>query len=147
MCPTFPYAPALWSHSPPCMAPIGSLIGIQSRRRDSTNWRTTQSSRGGPRKRQKRWRAGDSFLRHGGDTDSPYRDLQERHQGRFECRRQKDPEETQRKLVGSTMDKKLFADLVESMQRHNEIIAGTRKPARTTKVDAQSIKVLRAKRS
>ena len=43
------------------------------------------------------------------------------------------------------MDKKLFADLVESMQQHNEIIAGTRKPARTTKVDAQSIKVLRAK--
>jgi putative transcriptional regulator len=48
-------------------------------------------------------------------------------------------------LVGSTMDKKLFADLVESMQQHNEIIAGTRKPARTTKVDAQSIKVLRAR--
>jgi len=43
------------------------------------------------------------------------------------------------------MDKKLFADLVESMQQHNEIIAGTRKPARVTKVDAQSIKVLRAK--
>jgi hypothetical protein len=38
------------------------------------------------------------------------------------------------------MDKKLFADLVESMQQHNEIIAGTRKPARATKVDAQSIK-------
>jgi len=31
------------------------------------------------------------------------------------------------------------------MQQHNEIIAGTRKPARTTKVDAQSIKVLRAR--
>jgi putative transcriptional regulator len=73
------------------------------------------------------------------------RDLQEGHQGRFECRREKDPEETQRKLVGSTMDKKLFADLVESMQQHNEIIAGTRKPARATKVDAQSIKVLRAR--
>jgi len=43
------------------------------------------------------------------------------------------------------MDKKLFADLVESMQQHNEIIAGTRKPARATKVDAQSIKVLRAR--
>jgi putative transcriptional regulator len=42
------------------------------------------------------------------------------------------------------MDKKLFADLVESMQQHNEIIAGTRKPARVTKVDAQSI-LLRAK--
>jgi putative transcriptional regulator len=53
--------------------------------------------------------------------------------------------ETQRKLVGSTMEKKLFADLVESMQQHNEIVAGTRKPARVTKVDAQSIKVLRAK--
>jgi hypothetical protein len=43
------------------------------------------------------------------------------------------------------MDKKLFADLVESMQQHNEIIAGTRKPVKATKVDAQSIKVLRAK--
>jgi len=43
------------------------------------------------------------------------------------------------------MDKKLFADLVESTQRHNEIIAGTRKPAKVTRVDAQSIKVLRAK--
>jgi hypothetical protein len=26
------------------------------------------------------------------------------------------------------MDKKLFADLVESMQQHNEITAGARKP-------------------
>jgi DNA-binding XRE family transcriptional regulator len=34
---------------------------------------------------------------------------------------------------------------LESMQQHNEIIAGTRKPARITRVDAQSIKVLRAK--
>ena len=41
--------------------------------------------------------------------------------------------------LGSTMDKKLFADLVESMQQHNEIIAETRKPARATKVDAQSL--------
>jgi len=44
------------------------------------------------------------------------------------CRREKDLEETQRKLVGGTMDKKLFADLVESMQQHNEIIACSRKP-------------------
>jgi hypothetical protein len=43
------------------------------------------------------------------------------------------------------MDKKLFGTLLESMQQHNEIIAGTRKAARATKVDAQSIKVLRAK--
>jgi len=43
------------------------------------------------------------------------------------------------------MDKTLFTDFVESMQQHNEIIAGTRKPAKVTKVDAQSIKVLRAK--
>ncbi len=43
------------------------------------------------------------------------------------------------------MDKKLFADVVESMQQHNEIIAGTRKAARVTKVDSSSIKVLRAK--
>lgn len=43
------------------------------------------------------------------------------------------------------MDKKLFGDLVESMQQHNEIIPGTRKAARTTKVVPQSIKVLRAK--
>jgi hypothetical protein len=42
------------------------------------------------------------------------------------------------------MDKKLFAELVESMQQHNEIIAGTRKPAGVIKLDAQSIKVLRA---
>jgi hypothetical protein len=39
------------------------------------------------------------------------------------------------------MDKKLFANLVESMQKRDEIIAGTRKPARATKVDAQSIKL------
>jgi hypothetical protein len=43
------------------------------------------------------------------------------------------------------MDKKSFADLVKSMRQHNEIIAGTRKPARATKVDAQSTKVQRAK--
>ena len=43
------------------------------------------------------------------------------------------------------MDKKLFADLVENMQQHNEIIAGTREPARVTKADAQSMQVLRAK--
>ncbi len=42
------------------------------------------------------------------------------------------------------MDKELFAELVESMQQHNEIMAGTRKPVRVTKVNAQSIKVLRA---
>jgi DNA-binding transcriptional regulator YiaG len=36
-------------------------------------------------------------------------------------------------------------DLVESMRQHNEIIAGARKAARATKVDAQSIKVLRSK--
>jgi hypothetical protein len=39
------------------------------------------------------------------------------------------------------MDKKLFANLVKSMQQHSEIIAGTRKPARATKVDAQSTRV------
>jgi hypothetical protein len=38
------------------------------------------------------------------------------------------------------MDKKLFGTLLESMQQHNEIIAGTRKAARATKVDAQSIR-------
>ena len=43
------------------------------------------------------------------------------------------------------MDKKLFGDLVDSMQQHNEIIAGTWNAARATKVDAQSIKVLRGK--
>jgi hypothetical protein len=43
------------------------------------------------------------------------------------------------------MHKKSFANLVESLQQHNKIIAGTRKPARVTKVDAQSIEVLRAK--
>jgi putative transcriptional regulator len=34
---------------------------------------------------------------------------------------------------------------LSDVQQHNEIIAWTRKPARVTKVDAQSIKVLRAK--
>ncbi len=43
------------------------------------------------------------------------------------------------------MDKKLFADMVESMKQHNEIAAGTRKAARVTKVDAESVKVLRAR--
>jgi putative transcriptional regulator len=109
------------------------------------NRRTTQSSLGDQRQRKERGRPGDLFLCHGGGTNSFDRDLQERHQRRFECRREKGSEETQRKLVGGTMDKKLFADLVESMQQHNEIIAGTRKPARVTRVDAQSIKVLRAK--
>jgi hypothetical protein len=85
------------------------------------------------------------FLCHGAGTDSFDRDLQETRERRFEFRREKGPEVTQRKLLGTTMDKKLFADLVESMQQHNEIIAGTRKAARATKVDAQSVKVLRAK--
>jgi hypothetical protein len=43
------------------------------------------------------------------------------------------------------VDKKLFADLAKSMRQHNEIVAGARKPARATKVDAQSTKVQRAK--
>ena len=43
------------------------------------------------------------------------------------------------------MDKKLFGTLLESMQQHNEIIAGTWKAARETKVDAQPVIVLRAK--
>jgi putative transcriptional regulator len=43
------------------------------------------------------------------------------------------------------VNNKLFGELVESMQQHNEIVAGTRKAARVTKVDAQSVKVLRAK--
>lgn len=43
------------------------------------------------------------------------------------------------------MDKKLFADLVESMKQHNEIAAGTRKASRVTKVNADSVKVLRAR--
>jgi hypothetical protein len=34
------------------------------------------------------------------------------------CRREKGSEETKRKLVGGTMEKKLFAELVESMQQH-----------------------------
>ena len=36
----------------------------------------------------------------------------------------------QRELVRGTMDRKFFADLVESVQQHNEFIAGPRKPAR-----------------
>jgi hypothetical protein len=34
------------------------------------------------------------------------------------------------RITPHTMNKKLFADLKESLQQHNEIIAGTRKPAR-----------------
>jgi protein involved in temperature-dependent protein secretion len=42
------------------------------------------------------------------------------------------------------MDKKLFAKLVDSMKEMNEVAAGKRKPSRTFKVDADSVKVLRA---
>ena len=43
------------------------------------------------------------------------------------------------------MNKKLFAELVESMKQHNEISRGERAPAREFHVDALSVKALRAK--
>lgn len=43
------------------------------------------------------------------------------------------------------MNKKLFADLVESMTQMNEIVRGERAPSREFKVDAVSIKELRSK--
>lgn len=43
------------------------------------------------------------------------------------------------------MNKKLFADLVESMTQMNEIVRGERVPSREFKVDAVSIKALRSK--
>jgi putative transcriptional regulator len=43
------------------------------------------------------------------------------------------------------MNKKLFAELVESMTQHNEIASGARAPSREFHVDALSVKTLRAK--
>jgi putative transcriptional regulator len=42
------------------------------------------------------------------------------------------------------MDKKLFAELVTSMEQMNEIAAGRRKPSRTFVVDAVKVKRIRA---
>ncbi len=42
------------------------------------------------------------------------------------------------------MNKKLFAELVESMTQHNEIARGKRAPSREFHVDALSVKALRA---
>lgn len=41
------------------------------------------------------------------------------------------------------MNKKLFADLVQSMKEMNEIIEGNRKPSRIFDVHAESVKELR----
>ena len=43
------------------------------------------------------------------------------------------------------MNKKLFADLVESMTQMNEIARGERAPSREFHVDAVSVKALRSK--
>jgi putative transcriptional regulator len=43
------------------------------------------------------------------------------------------------------MNKKLFADLVESMEEMNEIAAGKRKASRVFEVSTESIKELRAR--
>ena len=45
----------------------------------------------------------------------------------------------------AAMNKKLFAELVESMNQHNQIIRGERAPSRELQVDAVSVKALRAK--
>jgi len=43
------------------------------------------------------------------------------------------------------MDKKLFAELVESMKQMNEIVQGKRVPSRRFEVNAISVKKLRSK--
>jgi putative transcriptional regulator len=43
------------------------------------------------------------------------------------------------------LDKKLFAELVESMQQMNEIVKGKRPPSRRLEVNAISVKKLRSK--
>jgi len=43
------------------------------------------------------------------------------------------------------MDKKLFAKLIDSLKEMNEVAAGKRKPSRTFQMDADSVKVPRAK--
>jgi putative transcriptional regulator len=43
------------------------------------------------------------------------------------------------------VNKKLFAELVESMKQHNEIARGERSPSREFHVDAVGIKELRSK--
>ncbi|HEX3951831.1 MAG TPA: NadS family protein [Steroidobacteraceae bacterium] len=43
------------------------------------------------------------------------------------------------------MDKKLFADLVESMKQMNEIVQGKRSPSRRFEMNAISVKKLRSK--
>ena len=43
------------------------------------------------------------------------------------------------------MNKKLFAELVESMTQMNEIVRGSRAPSREFHVDAMAIKELRSK--
>jgi len=43
------------------------------------------------------------------------------------------------------MNKKLFSELIESIEQMNEIVAGKRAPSRKFKVDAVAIKALRAK--
>lgn len=43
------------------------------------------------------------------------------------------------------MNKKLFAELVESMRQHSEIARGARAPSRKFHVDAVGIKELRSK--
>jgi putative transcriptional regulator len=42
------------------------------------------------------------------------------------------------------MNKRLFQRLVESMQQHNEIARGARKPSRRFQVDAIAVKEIRA---
>lgn len=42
------------------------------------------------------------------------------------------------------MNKRLFARLVESMEQHNEIARGERKPSRRFQVDAIAVKEIRA---
>jgi putative transcriptional regulator len=51
----------------------------------------------------------------------------------------------ERELVGELMDKKLFAELVESMKQMNEIVQGKRVPSRRFEVNAISVKKLRSK--
>jgi putative transcriptional regulator len=42
------------------------------------------------------------------------------------------------------MKKQLFERLVESMEQHNDIIKGSRTPSRVTRIDAVSVRAIRA---
>jgi hypothetical protein len=62
-----------------------------------------------------------------------------------ECRGKESTSKFERELVGELMNKKLFAELVESVKQMNEIVQGERVPSRRFEVNAISVKKLRSK--